>query len=175
MKNVSTDRIESFDVAFCYRDTILSEAITAVTQSKFSHSAVFAWEKNKLMVYDSQIDGFKGKEYHDWVNQYGYSFVIMRNPDLTVADIKDQRTRLESIIGKKYDFLSLLVRKPLNIGRRIANVFRRKDKAEVKQQDALKRLYCSEACAYIIGLENIDLTPNDLFLEVTLEGWRVVR
>lgn len=171
---MNIDKLQSGDLLFCWRETVLSEGIQAVTQSPFSHVAVVNWNENTLQIGDSQIDGFTLKEFHDWKNQFGYKFVAMRNNKADNVFLQDVKRRIINIVGTKYDFVSLIVRKPVNIVRRIVNVVRRNDKPLLRQKDALKRLYCSEACSYIIGLENIDLTPQELFTEITLKGWEIV-
>lgn len=162
------------DLLFCFRDTTLSEAIQAGTQSQFSHVAGVRIEHGVVMIYDAQIDGFEGKTFKEWQERYGYTYVIMRNPFLTNEIWNEQNARLNEIIGKPYDFMSLIVRKPFNIGRQIANVFRRKDKPMWNQVKPLKAVFCSEAWAYIIGLKNIDVSPGQLFTEVTLLNYKRV-
>lgn len=168
-----TDQLETGDTLFCYRDTALSEGIRAMTQSKFSHTAVIRWQGNKCMVYDSQADGFTGKQFDKWMEKYNYSFVVMGAPNNDATFIKKVKENIDTINGVKYDYISLLIRKPFNIFRQIANVFRKNDKPEIKQLDAMKRLYCSEACAFVVGLPNIDVTPSELFTELSLIGWKV--
>lgn len=171
---MNIDKLQSGDLLFCWRETVLSEGIQAVTQSRFSHVAGVVWEGNTLMVYDSQIDGFTGKNFDDWMKKYKYKFIVMRDESLTNEALANERERIKSIDGKKYDFVSLFIRKPFNIGRKIANAFRRNDKELIRQKEALARVYCSEGWAYIKNMPDVDVTPSELFTDVTLAGHKLV-
>lgn len=160
------------DLLFCFRETDLSEAIQAFTQSPFSHVAMIKIENGIVMVYDAQTNGFKPKTWDEWVKKYGYKYVVMRDPNTTESKLTTYSIRLDEMNGKKYDHFSLAIRKPFNIGRDIANVVRRKDKPEWKAEDPLARIYCSEAGAYATERAIIDLTPQELFNDVTIDSWR---
>lgn len=174
---IKKEQIQSFDAGFCSRETLLSEAIQAGTQSQFSHTAHFVWEGDELMVYDAQIDGYHPKRFEDWIQKYQYNYIVMRNPDIDFNFINGCITNTEKISGKPYDKFSLLVRKPFNIVRSVANVFRKKNKDAWKPspKKQLDRVFCSEATAYVMQRPNIDLTPNELFTDLTLQGWKVVK
>lgn len=159
------------DLLFCFRDTDLSEAIQAFTQSPFSHVAMISIENGVVMVYDAQSNGFLPKTFEEWQEKYGYKFVVMRDPNQTEANLLTFALRLKEMNGKKYDHVSLLIRKPFNIGRDIANVVRKNDKPALKSIDPLARVFCSEAAAYATERPNIDVSPQGLFNDIVLGRW----
>lgn len=166
--------INSFDAGYCYRDTELSEAIRFATRSNISHTVHFRWIDAGLFVYDAQIDGYNPKPYDEWMEKYGYKFFVMRNPNATESWLLDCIRREAELKGKPYDLVSLIVRKPTNIVRAFLNKFRTKPKRLWKDEDELKRVFCSEATAYVIGCKDIDLTPQELFTWCSLNGWKKV-
>ena len=168
---------ETFDVFFCFRDTELSKGIRIMTNSEFSHTAYVKWENGKLYVADAQKDGFTLKEFAEWKQKYGYDFVALRHPSITSDFINKGLIRESKILGKKYDFVSTFIRKPRNIIVRVLNNFTRKQRPEWKQLEGteLNRLFCSEATAYVMQLDNIDLTPQEVFNALTLQGWKQVK
>lgn len=171
-------QIQDFDVAFCYRNTLLSKAIRIgesledYEKAKFSHTSHFRWIGEELYVFDAQKYGFNPKKYEDWVDKYGYEFIVMRDPELDEIEHGQRLKREANITGKEYDAFSLFVRKPTNIIRRWLNKFRKEQKPVWKSEDELALVFCSEATAYVIGLDYIDLNPQQLFKQLTLEGWK---
>jgi len=165
--------LQDFDILFCSRDTKLSKAIQTVTNSEFSHTAHVRSHKGKLYVLDAQIDGYQMKPFDAWKEKYNYDFIAMRLDGLNHAECL---AREIEIVGKGYDFESLAFRQPKRLITRLLNKFRKVQKDDWNEREnELTRVYCSEGTAYVIGLPEIQLTPKEVFHEVTMRGGKVVK
>lgn len=158
------DLIQTGDVAHCRGRSVLAKSIMFMTQSEFSHSAIFVRSTSgKLFVIDAQKDGFNQRSYDNWVKDFGYQFKVTRSH-------KDRHLieeRIENLIGTTpYDFESLIIRQPIKIIREHLNKIRKNDKEPWKNRGERERerMYCSEAVAYCLGIpESYQLSPQELW------------
>ena len=157
-------KIETGDVAFCTGKALLSKLIMKFTGSKWSHTAIFYYQKNVLMVADSQKDGFNAKTFENWKKDYGYKFEVYRSSKLPQAFIE---LRIMEILGTTpYDFESLFFRHPKKIATIFLNRFRKNKKMPWKDRGNAEdeRMYCSESVAYCLNLKSSErLSPEDLY------------
>lgn len=176
LPKISKDQLQEFDLLFCVRDTALSEAITTVTASEFSHVGHVRVKAGKVAVVDAQADGYSAKRWEDWVARYDYRFIVMRLPYVTGDKVVELDAREHLLLGKEYDRKGLLVDQPKKQITKLLNRFRRKQKeASAKQRNAEAALYCSEAEATLYGAPRTDLSPQEFLEWIIDEGAKMVK
>lgn len=177
-KTVSSKDLKDFDVLFCVGDGVLSKAITTATQSEFSHVAHFRLINGKPYIVDAQKNGLTAKPWDAWVNKFNYRFVVLREPNLTALKLANYEEREFDLLGTRYDYESLGFRHPKKIITNILNRFRKKQKDGWKErtdEQEVKRLYCSEHIATVRGFAEKQLTPQEVFTECIVRGYKEVK
>lgn len=165
--------IKTGDMALCFKDSELSEAIRLASNSEFSHSATFIWVNGDLAVADSQADGFQIRDFFVWMEDFGYSFEVWSQK----VPRGDYEKRIRKIAGTtKYDWFSLLFRQPRKLITQFLNKFRKKKKSgyTFKGEDKeAKRMYCFESSLYVWGHDHTHQpTANELIKIVHEEGFK---
>jgi hypothetical protein len=171
------DKLKDFDVLFCYGDGLLSKAIKAVTQSDFSHAAHFRIINGKAFVVDAQKNGLTARPFEDWQKEFEYTFIVMREPNLTALTIENYAQREFDLLGTRYDFESLTIRQPRKIVIEALNKLRKKKKDswnEKSDAKEVKRLYCSEHIATVRNFAEKQLTPKELLFECVQRGYKTI-
>lgn len=160
---MNLDKIQTGDVAHCRGRSVLAKSIMFMTQSEFSHSAIFYRSHKGLFVVDAQKDGFQMRSFENWQKDYGYKFKLTR----TFKDTHKIEDRIEDLIGTTpYDFESLILRQPVKIIRQHLNKIRKNDKEPWKNRGEREndRMVCSEAVAYCLGIPTAyQLSPQELW------------
>jgi len=177
-KTISSKDLRDFDVLFCVGDGVLSKAITTATQSEFSHVAHFRLINGKPYIVDAQKNGLTAKTWDDWVNEFNYRFVVLREPNLTALKLANYQEIEFDLLGTRYDYESLGFRHPKKIITNILNRFRKNKKDGWKErtdEQEVKRLYCSEHVATVRGFAEKQLTPQEVFTECMLRGYKEVK
>lgn len=154
-------KIQTGDVANCFpRKKLLSRLISKVSKGDFSHTAIFIVLDGIVFVADSQISGFTLKTYDEWVNRYGYEYIVSRGGSNSKKDIL-------ALCGIKYDFEGLFVRHPRKYWIRFTNRFRKALGMNLKSEwkhrpNEGKRMTCSEAIMRIKGAEGWEsMSPQE--------------
>ena len=155
-------QLEKGDVLSCISNGKLAKLIKAFTKSRINHSAyvVDVWEE--LYVIDSQRDGSNLRKLEEWKEKYNYQVVIHRKREYSEKTYKaEAKKALEKSGMTPYDFKSLLWYQPIY---QITGKWKGK-----KNEDAEKRMYCSEFVAYVIGLpEYWRLSPAEVYEQLLI-------
>lgn len=154
-KNEAKSIIAAGDIVFIdvtpYRNTVkgfLQNAIKYFTGAKYHHAGIVAKKNGSLIIIESVFNGFlvtrTVNEFIDRANVvYDLSIIRTSKPE-------DWNTRLAMAEGNPYDFGSLVIFQVLyQITRRLGKGIWF-GKRGIK---ALNRLYCTEAVAFIVGLD----------------------
>lgn len=175
LPKISKEQLQEFDLLFCVRDTVLSQAIRTVSASEFSHVGHVRVKAGKVTVVDAQADGYSAKRWEDWVAKYDYKFIVMRLPNMTAERITELDAREHLLLGKEYDFKGLLVDQPKKQITKFLNKFRKDKEASAKQKNADRVLYCSEAEATLYGSPDTALSPQEFLEWIIDEGAKMVK
>jgi hypothetical protein len=149
------------DILLCRRETLLSKLIRKFTKSKYNHVAIYVEVWGEPFIIDAQAKGVNAISYEQWLKKYKYRYTVYRH---NLADTecfkKDISIRAFSKIGfTGYDVLSLVWYQPRYI-------FTGKWKGK-RNEDAIKRMYCSEYVAWVYELPNWwKLSPEDLYVNL---------
>jgi hypothetical protein len=170
--------VKDFDYLACAGTGLLPTAIKTVTRGKYSHSAHFRIIQGKLFVVDAQKDGYNPKPFIEWHNQFKYSFVVL-SPIIpfTEIEIKEMNLIEYSLIGKEYDFKSLLLKHPRKEILKGLEYITGKEFDVWKEEtieESMKRLYCSEAEALIYSRPNAQVNPTELYNDLVSNGFKEV-
>lgn len=169
--------VKDFDYLACDGSRLISKSIKTITGGKFSHSAHIRIKQGKLFVVDAQKDGYSAKTFSDWYNQYKYDFHVL-TPCVPFDEEKIKELDLIefTLLGKEYDFESLLIKHPRKIILEKLSYITGKQydtwKAE-SFEDSMKSLYCSEAEAVIYSRENVQVNPTELYQDLVTKDFRV--
>jgi hypothetical protein len=159
-KTIKVSDLQDFDVLFCKRDTILSDAIAAMTRSEISHVEYVRWQGKKLKVIGAQIDGFKMRELDEWKARFGYDVFVVRMKGL---DNESMFKREIELMGKKYDLKATFVKQPRKQVIDFLNRFRKNKKDNWNEEaNELEKVNCSEAFEYIFFGTNENSSPQDV-------------
>lgn len=152
-------------VLHCKRKTLLSNIISKVTRSRFSHTAICFVGDGSIWVSDAQIRGVQIMMFKDWEDKYDYTFDVH---ELLRGNDDNERDRifniaLSFISQTRYDFRSLLLTHPLYL---LTGTWKGR-----RREEALNRLYCSEFVAYLLEFDNYWKTsPEMLFNNINLSN-----
>lgn len=142
-------KIQPYDVILVHKKfvwynikTWLAKIIQIVSGSKYNHVAIVVKFYNELYVVESLACGtMMSAKLEDYINEEKYQYKILRYCNIKNPSLKELVIyNIKTIIGKKYDFSSLVLFKLLQyktglwFGKR--------------HEDAFDRLYCWEAVAY---------------------------
>ena len=176
---------------FTKRDTLISDAIAAATNSPYSHVAVL--HSNMQDVTEARGDG-------DYSSVIGNTFErIMADNDLTklvlleppfglAVPTKQSDAWLFNTRGIKYDFFNTLIIQPITLLRsKIASLFGRESRGSIFQRNnrqAKKKVQCGEYAAWWCKLHvkgfNQDVvightSPASLYKICIDAGWKLAR
>ena len=177
-KTIKVSDLQDFDVLFCVGDGILSKAITTATASDFSHAAHFRLINGKAYVVDAQKNGLSARPWDEWVKEFDYRFIALRETNLTALKLATYNQLEFDLLGTRYDFESLAIRHPKKIITRLLNKVRKNQNDDWKERPEskeIKRLYCSEHIATVRGFAEKQLTPKELLTECMVRGYKQVK
>ncbi len=140
---------------FCFRNTILSEAIREIDGGEYSHVAYVRRINGELWVFEAQKGGFHKIKFKEWIYKYDYHFDVVNIKESRIHTAKFLERESE-LLGRKYDFFGLI---KFGFVRMIERLF----KVDLKMKTNNKRVYCSEAVSIVFGLKCDDITPNELY------------
>ena len=176
--NLPVEQLQDFDVLFCKGKRLLSKAIIIADKvlarlnneaSKgeyFSHAAHFRIIEGVAFIVDAQADGVNPKLFTDWVNEYEYEYIVMRE-HLTPEKLARYKIAEMEVMGREYDYVGL-IRQAKRITTKLLNKFRKEQKATWKaKEDESNLLYCTEHIATVRDLPNKQVTPLELLHECT--------
>jgi hypothetical protein len=153
---INTDEFKTGDVLHCRGKSLLSKAIRWATKSEINHTAIFIWIWGEAYIIDAQDNGVNVKPFENWIDEYGYSFVVQR----AKKKISEKRIAVKAMskVGlTAYDFEGLLLKQPIEL---LTGNWRKK---RGKGENA--KMYCSEFVAWVYGLEESYRTSPQDFLE----------
>jgi len=145
------------DIFNCTSKSIISKMIRWFTKSDYSHTAMFIEIWGQPFIIESQVDGVHIHTFDEWQKKYKYNYVVMRGD---TGDEKEFSIRAMSLLGKKYDFKSLLLTQPIKLKTGI--IINKKD-------GKLDSLFCSEFIAWCYKIDDFQMSPEDLF------RWQIMR
>lgn len=163
---METNIFRTGDVLHCSGHKWISRAIKWATKSKINHTAMFIWLWDELYIIDAQNNGVNVKTYQSWVDEYGYDYVVMRNPRPTgEAAIA---TKAMSKVGlTAYDFEGLLIKQPIEL---ITGKWHKKPAN--RETD---KMYCSEFVSWVYGIEeSYRFSPKDFLEYCQAQMWETV-
>lgn len=144
------------DVFHCRGKGLVSKLIMYFTNSKYSHTAMFIsiWEHGYVIESQGNIlypkkDGVQLIPYEKWL-ELGYEFEVSRKIDV---DERSIAVRSLSKLHVSYDYVSLLIRKPLDM---FFNI-------KLSDHSRLDKLFCSEYVGWILEIDGFyNMTPKDI-------------
>ena len=141
--------------------------IRLLTNCYYNHAAIIVQAMGELCVLEAIGRGFMiTKTYEEYKQETCREYAIMRPRDGVEQRATVINERVISIIGKPYDYKSLLY------SQIIKQVSKRDKWKGAKDMKATKRIYCSEACAYVypeIFPKWWAVAPVDIYNEPKLE------
>jgi hypothetical protein len=163
---VNTQDLQTGDILHCKGKTLLSKAIRWATKSKINHTALFISIWGEPYIIDAQDNGVNLKPFDEWVQKYGYEFVVHRSSKK--LDEKKIAVKAMSKIGlTAYDFEGLIVKQPIEL---VTGKWKKK-KGD-KEND---KMYCSEFVAWVYGLnDSYRTSPEDLLEYCKAEGFKEI-
>ena len=123
------------------------KAIAFWTQSKYSHVELVL--DNKNLCYSASNRSNSVRLAHLDLSHFDV-FEI----DETMVKFDDVYKRIDTTIGKKYDWVGIFFHQFLP--------FKTQDK---------KKFWCSEAVGYVLGIHGYQLNPQELFEEMKFQGF----
>lgn len=179
------NQVQDFDFFVTMGNGFVSKGIKAFTGAKKNqdengffptHAGHFRRNKEQVFPVDAQKDGYLQRDLFEWLSEYKYSILCFRK-QFTTEELEDLVQIERALLGKEYDFESLLIRHPRKKVLEIAEKLLNKDFDEWKEKDPeaeLKRIYCSEAESILLQFENAQLTPFEFMNKLKEEGFEVV-
>lgn len=148
--------MQNGDILHCSSNRLIPRLIKWATKSKYNHTAIYLEIWGQPCIVDSQKNGTNIKTYENWKQEYGYTYVVHRNP--SIKEHKDEKLMAIRIMSKvgvtSYDFASLLIRQPIRL---LFGRWKKKSNSEEK-------MYCSEFVAWAHSIEeSYRMTPHDLY------------
>jgi hypothetical protein len=145
------------DIFHCSGNKPISRIIKKLTQSKFSHSAVFIeiWGQGYIM--DSQSKGTHLIPFDVWEKKWNYTFDVHRSPTLE-SDLNRRAFSIRALSKAGhtgYDFVSLIIRHPIYLLT-----------GQWHEQESKKhnKMYCSEFVAWTHNISSsYRMSPQDLY------------
>jgi hypothetical protein len=154
------------DILICRRKSFLSRLIRKVTKSEWSHTAMILEVWGKIYILEMQRKGVELISYDEWVDKWGYEYVIFRNTK--IFNEKDLGVKALSIVGRKvkYDYFTFIFRIPYKL---VTKKYR-----YMGEEIETKRMICSQLTGWLRDLPNWHkMTPESQF-EYLHQNWSVI-
>jgi len=156
--------LETGDVLHCTGHGLLARLIMFATKSRFSHTAIFIEIWGQPYIIEAQSNGVNVKSYDEWLNKYGYTFEAHRNPNRASEEIFSVHA-MSKVGVTGYDFVSLLIRKPIQL---ITGKWRK-----IRNED--DKMYCSEYAMWAHRIEqSYRMSPEDVFEFCKKNNWQKI-
>jgi len=152
IKDLNIIQLKEGDVLHCTSNGWLAKLIKFFTKSKINHTALVLKMGYHFFIVDAQANGVNLKTVEEWSHKYKYKYIISRPRKFSSMN----KHRAFSKCGvTSYDFMSLLYQFWYVLtGKWVGK----------SNDDASKRMYCSEYVAYVFKLDKWwEKSPKDVY------------
>ena len=155
------------DILLVHSKGFVPMGIRLFTKCYYNHAAIIVKAMGEICVLEAIGRGFMiTKTYEEYKKETCREYAVLRPKEGKLLHSKQVNDRLIDIIGKPYDYKSLLY------SQIIKQVSKKDTWKGAKEMKATKRIYCSEACAYAypyIFPKWWSIAPVDIYNEPKLE------